>query len=179
MKENEEYKEYPLEFTGDPFLGVQYFITVNSNNKKLKFNIDSGAEANLVSSVALDGCSYNDTGANMEFRSVLNSANVNIIFLEFIIDDVDFNSVNPEDRYKLFFSVMPAEQDSVFDDYDYDGLLGATFLQFCEVNFREGFIRVYKDHFSGKVTSTLLADLEEKYKAYREQEGLDGQEVKL
>lgn len=32
---------------------------------------------------------------------------------------------------------------------------------------------------SGKVTSILLADLEEKYKAYREQEGLDGQEVKL
>lgn len=66
MENNEEYKEYPLEFKGDPFLGVQYFITVNSNNKKLKFNIDSGAEANLVSSVALDGCSYNDTGANME-----------------------------------------------------------------------------------------------------------------
>ena len=170
MKENKEYKDYPLEFRGDPFLGIEYFITVKSNNKKLKLNIDSGAESNLVTSAALSGCSYDDTGASMSFRSVLNSTSANIIFLEFILDDVDFNSVAPEERYKLFFSVMPTEEDSIFDEHDYDGLLGSTFLQFCEVNFREGYIRVYKDHFSGKVTSTLLADLEEKYRAHKEQQ---------
>jgi len=109
--------------------------------------------------VALDGCSYDDTGANMEFRSVLNSANVNIIFLEFILDDVDFNSVNPEDRNKLFFSVMPAEQDSVFDDYDYDGLLGATFLQFCEVNFREGYIECTKTTIVARSLAPCLLTL--------------------
>ena len=154
----------------NPFLGIEYFITVNSNNKKLRFNIDSGDESNLVSSAALRGCSYNDTGASMNFRSVLNSTNANIVFLEFILDDVDFNSVDPEDRYKLLFSVMPEEEDSIFDEREYDGLLGSTFLQFCEVNFRESYIRVYKDHYSGKVTSTLLADLEEKYRAFKEQQ---------
>lgn len=48
MENSEEYKEYLLEYRGNPFTGLEYFITANSNNKKLKFNIDSGAECNLV-----------------------------------------------------------------------------------------------------------------------------------
>ena len=71
MENNEEYNDYPLEFRGDPFYGISYFITVNSNNKKLKFNIDSGAETSLISNPSLRGCCYMNTKSELDSKSVL------------------------------------------------------------------------------------------------------------
>lgn len=156
MKENEEYKEYPLEFRGDPFYGISYFITVNSNNKKLKFNIDSGAETSLISNPSLRGCCYMNTKTELDSKSVLGSVKTRIVFLDFILDDVDFNSVDEHDRHRLLFTVVLKKDKTILNNMDYDGLLGSNFLQYCDVNFREGYIRVYKDQLGGKVTSTLL-----------------------
>lgn len=156
MTDKNEYKQYPLEFSGHPVYGVEYFITVYSNHKKLRFNIDSGAVTNLISNPSLKGCKYDNTGKSVESKGLIGGVKTRVVMLEFAPEDVDLETTDVQDKFYLPFTVLLKKDNYLFDASEYDGLLGGTFLQFCDVNFREGYIRIYRDRSSGNVFKTLL-----------------------
>lgn len=156
MSNNDEYIEYPLEYQGHPVYGVEYFITVYSNHKPLRFNIDSGAVTNLISNPSLKGCKYDNTGKQVESRGLIGGVNTRIVYMYFAMEDIDLETADIEDKFYLPFTVLNKKDNFLFDSTEYDGLLGGTFLQFCDVNFREGYIRVYKNRSGGRVFNALL-----------------------
>lgn len=157
MAETKEYLEFPLEYEGDPIFGVNYFITIYSGSRKMRFNLDSGAESNLISNPCLRGCSYVNCKTTLESKGVLGSIKTRLVLLTFSLDE--FEKSAEDERFELVFSVVNKKDSDMFSKGSYDGLLGSTFLQFCEVNFRDAYIRVYKDPRGGKVFDDLMAKL--------------------
>ena len=54
----------------------------------------------------------------------------------------------------MLFSVVTKKDNIMFNNNEVAGLLGANFLQFCKVDFRNGYIKVYKK--AGKVYNDLF-----------------------
>ena len=161
MIENDEYIQFPLEFQGHPYHGVEYFFTVFSNKKRLRFNIDSGALTNLISDVSLNECCYIETGQSVKSQGLLGGVKTKIILLDFVPEGKDFETADKTIKFSLPFTVLRKKDNKLFSEDEYDGLLGGTFLQFCDVNFREGYIRIYKDKANGFVMRTLLKRIKE------------------
>ena len=148
-KKRKEYKQYKLDFISDINQGVLYFITVFSGNKALKLMVDSGCASNLIGNKALKGCSYYNTGMSENTIGVSGEMPTRIIYLEFSLDKL--NKSNPEYPYSMEFSVALKKDAPLFNNDDIDGLLGSRFLQYCEVDFRNGYLRVFNDRKSGLV----------------------------
>ena len=155
MSNNDDYIEYPLEFQGHPSHYVEYFITIKSNDRLLRFNIDSGAGTNMISNPSLRGCCYHSTNERVKASTLFGTLETRIVMLSFVVGDKDFATTNEDERFTMPFSVLNKKDNKLFSDDEYDGFLGATFLQQCDVNFRDGYIRIYKDETSGTVFQAL------------------------
>ena len=75
------------------------------------------------------------------------------ILLDFDLEEL---SENKEPTYNQMFAVALKKDNLMFNSDDEDGcagVLGSTFLQFCDINLREGYIKVYNK--AGYVTKSL------------------------
>ena len=148
------WKKYPLEVCGDPVKGLQYFLTIYSGTKKLRMLVDSGACESMIGNIHLKGCSYQNSGHSETVFGVTGEMETRKIFFDY---DLDGPCASNDHRFNQIFSVALKKDNSYFNSNDGDfviaGVIGSTFLQFCDVNFREGYIKVYNK--AGSVSKSL------------------------
>ena len=135
----DSYKEYDLEVDGDPVLGLEYHINIYVGEKKLRINIDSGCCGCTIANRFLRGIPHQNTGISITSFSLSRELQERLVWLEFGLEP----NYAPEDSFELLFGA-PSRKDAPYFHEESVGLLGATFLQFCEVDFRRAKLRVFK-----------------------------------
>ena len=147
------YKKYPLEFRGDPINGIQYFLTIYSGGKALRMLIDSGACISLIGNIHLKGCSYTNIPHKQTLLGVSGEMQAKNILFDF---DLEKPCGSNTPKYNQLFAIAFKKDNLMINSDDEDGcagVLGSTFLQFCDINLREGYIKVYNK--AGYVTKSL------------------------
>ena len=154
-----KYKKYPLEFSGDSINGIQYFMTIYSGSKALRMLLDSGAEFSVIGNIHLKGCNYDNCGFTSTSYGISGSIKTRNILLDFDIEQPTELLEYGKARFNQTFKVALKKDSPMFNSDDSDGfagLLGSTFLQFCDLNLRDGYIKVYNK--PGIVTKTLSSN---------------------
>ena len=130
-------KKYPIEKQGEFYSPVYYFV-VYSGDKKLRFQLDSGSTQNTICEKSLQGCVVAKT----------NTKNSTVGFMgETLLQDtviIDITTDQSQDCriYELTFQVLPVKYCGEYIEEKSDGLLGAQFIQFCRIDFRNCWIEV-------------------------------------
>ena len=147
-----KYKKYNLIVEGDSTSSIVYYLQVYSNGKPLLFILDSGASCCLIGNTALKGCQYSNVGIKDTTIGVGGEIATRTVLFSFDLNEQE--SVNGNHWFCIHFSVANKKDNKLFNNGEIAGLLGANFLQFCKVDFRNGTIKVYKK--PGKVTKQLM-----------------------
>ena len=154
-----KYKKYPLEFSGNPIDGIQYFMTIYSGSKALRMLIDSGAEFSIIGNIHLKGCNYDNCGYTSTSYGISGNIKTRNIVLDYDIEQPTELLEYGKARFNQEFKVALKKDSPMFNSDDsegFAGLLGSTFLQFCDLNLRDGYIKVYNK--PGIVTKTLSSN---------------------
>lgn len=149
LLKSEDYKEYDLEVAGDGTSCMEYLMSVYAGGERFRFLLDSGAHR---SSMAYRCLRYFKHVYLM--RSATQSTNG--IVKPNKVELVAFGLEPDTEVSNLVFemcSVETKESAPVLYNGSYDGLLGATFLSRCEVDYRNAKIRVYPH--TGEVVEAL------------------------
>ena len=149
-----KYKKYPLEFSGDPYNGIKYFLTIYSGSKPLKMVVDSGADRNMIGNIHINGSSYHNTGIKTATQRISGETYNRLILLDFNIGGPVGNN---KATFNLEFDVAFKKDSPLLNSNNFAGILGTTFLQYCDINLREGYIKVYNK--PGAVSKALSVNL--------------------
>ena len=145
----ENFKEYDLEVEGDPIGCLCYYINIYVGEKKLRFHLDSGSADCQVGFRFIKNLPHHNLGISAEHCSVTGVFRTKSALVKFGLEP----GYAEEDAFCLQFSMVTKKEGPYYNE-DSVGLLGATFLQFCEVDFRNAKIRVYRK--SGSMVQSLL-----------------------
>lgn len=138
-----KYKEYPLLVKGNYIDGFQYALFIYSGEYKLPMLIDSGAQLCQISSTALKGCQYYDTGQKDRTQGLGGIISSKRIFLEFNLEETQGDTY----QFGLDTNVLDQKDNNYFSSEGLCGILGSNFLRFCDVDFRKGVIKVFNTPF--------------------------------
>lgn len=148
MFKSKDYKEYDLEVEGDHTSRLEYYMYIYAGNEKLRFLIDSGAHRSGLGYKYLKYFKhiYLFQGATQGINGIVYPNREELIMFSL------------ESGYKeenLAFDIFAVESQKTAPLFSKKcvGVLGATFLSRCEVDFRNAKIRVYPT--SGKVVEAL------------------------
>jgi len=147
--EAHNYKEYDLEVEGDGTSCMEYLMSVYAGGERFRFLLDSGADRSSFGYRCLKYFKhmYLMRGATRSTNGIIMPNRVELVALG-LEPDADVSN--------LVFEMCCVETKGsapVLYNGRYDGLLGATFLSRCEVDFRNAKIRVYPH--SGEVVEAL------------------------
>lgn len=128
-------KKYKIERTGD-FFSPQYFITVYSGKKPLRFMVDSGCSMSTIIEAALP--------SNGTIKTNRSTIGVGFGGQTLEMEEVILPISLEKDGYifELVAQVTPKSNSWHHKLEGSVGLLGAQFLQFCKVDFRNCWIEV-------------------------------------
>ena len=135
------YTDIQLLKRGNLSDGFQYAIPLYSGNKRLIMMIDTGAHLSHIGNIPLKGCSYHNTRQKVRVFGIAGDCMARKVLLDFYLSKPEDS--NNESPFSLDFLVIAKKDSSYLNSENVDGLLGTNFLQFCDVNFLEGYIRVY------------------------------------
>lgn len=141
MFRKKDYNEYPLIISGDHFNGFQYALKIYCRNKELLMLIDTGAELCQIGNKVLKDCQYYNTKQSQQTMGLGGSLKQRRVLVEF--DLAERGSSEGKYQFGLDFLVVNKKDNPYFNMGYIDGILGSNFLSFCDINLREGFIRVY------------------------------------
>lgn len=133
-----KYKEYPL--INREYNGIyQYFLKIYSGEKELLLLLDSGASLCNITEEALEGCKYilHDGTSRMMIADG-SYTETKLATLSVSLIDERGRRLNNQ----FLFNVSPKEVINPFG-VGVAGLLGSTFLRFCNVDFFHGKLRLY------------------------------------
>ena len=147
-----DFKEYDLEVEGNPTGCLIYSINIYVGDKKLRFLLDSGSADCQVGFRFIKNLPHYNLGISAEHCSVSGVFRTKSALVKFGLEP----GYAEEDAFCLQFSTVTKKEGPYYTEESV-GLLGATFLQFCEVDFRNAKIRVYRK--SGNVVQSLLQSM--------------------
>ena len=147
-----DFKEYDLEVEGNPATSLVYSINIYVGEKKLRFHLDSGSADCQVGFRFIKNLPHHSLGIPQESYSVNGIIHSKLALVKFGLEP----GYAEEDAFCLQFSMVTRKEGPFYTE-DSVGLLGATFLQFCEVDFRNAKIRVYRN--SGNMVKSLLQSM--------------------
>ena len=147
-----DFKEYDLEVEGSPTDNLVYSINIYIGEKKLRFCLDSGCGDCQVGFRFIRNLPHQSLGIPLEAYSVNGIIHSKLALVQFGLEP----GYAEEDAFCLQFSMVTKTEGPYYTE-DCVGLLGATFLQFCEVDFRNAKIRVYRK--SGNMVQSLFQSM--------------------
>lgn len=123
-------KKYKIERIGSAYNPL-YTLTAYSNNKPIKFLLDSGCSTNAILPQALKKCAKIKTEASTE-NTFGNGDSIiqNLWILEITLEP------NSPLTYDLVFSEMASKTRKIMKSIGCIGILGAQFMQCCRIDFR-------------------------------------------
>lgn len=144
MFKSKDYKEYNLEVEGSWLTGLKYYLNVYAGDKKFRFLLDSGCMNSVIPYRFLKyfAHSYMSNECTESMTGHLNYERT--YFATFGLDP----AYTKKNTIVEYVSAPSKKACPIFDD-TCSGVLGATFLSRCKVNFRNAKIRVYRNQ--GKI----------------------------
>lgn len=136
---SKDYKEYDLEVYGNGKSCLEYIMSVYAGGERFRFLLDSGAQRSSIGYKCLKYFKH-----LYLMRSATQSTNG--IVMPNRVELVAFGLEPDTEVSNLVFEICCVETKvsaPVLYEGKYDGLLGATFLSHCEVDYRNAKIRVY------------------------------------
>lgn len=132
------YRDYPL-IVRESGGVYQYFLRIHSGEKELLMLIDSGATLCNITERALEGCKY-ILHEEIDRVMLADGSYVETKLATLSVSLIDERKRKLNNQF--IFNVSPKERINPFG-VGVEGLLGSTFLSFCDVDFCHGKLRLY------------------------------------
>lgn len=137
---SEDYKEYDLEVEGSWLLGLRYYLTVYSNDKKFRFLLDSGCVNSVIPYRFLKHFTHVYMCGSKSQSVSGHIAQERTYLVTFGLEP----EYSEQNTFVDYVGAPSRKACPIFDD-KCSGLLGATFLSYCEVDLRHAKIRVFRN----------------------------------
>lgn len=138
--QSKDYQEYDLEVEGSWLFGLCYYLNVYAGNKKFRFLLDSGCVNSVIPNRFLKYFAHSYMSA--EYAESM-SGHINYERTYFAAFGLESNATNQ--NILVEYVSAPSKKACPILNEECSGILGATFLSRCEVDFRNAKIRVYRN----------------------------------